>query len=89
MCFATAVSLSEQVYIAGQLFHRVFHLILQPLGLCFAQPLGIPAPYRLKVSGWIVGSNNIKGVGSGGNNGVAVEALEAFPRRLASFDDDV
>jgi len=89
LCFATTVSLSEQVYIAGQLFCRVFHLILQPLGLCFAQPLGVPAPYRLKVSGWIVGSNNSKGMGSSGNNDVAVEALKAFPRRLASFDDNI
>ena len=36
-----------------------------------------------------MGPNNSKGVGSGVKNGIVVEALEAFPRRLASFDDDV
>ena len=36
-----------------------------------------------------MGPNHKKGVGSGGDNGVTVEALEALPRRLASFDDDV
>jgi hypothetical protein len=64
-------------------------LILQLLGLRFAQSFGEPAPYRLKVSGWIVGPNHSKGVSSGGNNCVTVEAFEAIPRRLASFDDDV
>ena len=89
MCFATAVHFTEQVYIACQLLRCVLHLILQLLGLCLAQPFGEPTPYRLKVNGWIVGPNHSKGVGSGGNNGVVVEALEALPRRLASFDDDV
>ena len=54
-----------------------------------SQSFGIPAPYRLKVSGWILGPNHSKNVGRGGGNGVVVEALKAFPRRLASFDDDV
>ena len=34
----------------------------------------------------MVGPNHSKGVGSGENNSVVVEAL---PRRLAPFDDDV
>ena len=89
MCSAIAVRLAEQVYIAGQLLRCAFHLILQLLGLRFAQSLGVPAPYRLKVSGWIVGPNHSKGVGSGRDNGITVEALEALPHRLASFDDDV
>ena len=89
MCSTTAVHFAEQVYISCQLLRCVLHLILKQLGLCFAQSFGEPTPYRLKVSGWIVGPNHSKGVGSGGNNGVVVEALEALPRRLASFDDDV
>ena len=36
-----------------------------------------------------MGPNHSKGVGSGGNNGIVVEGLEALPCRLASFDDDV
>ena len=54
-----------------------------------ACPSGESNPYRLKVNGWIVGPNHRKGVSSGGNNGIAVEALEVLPRRLAPLDDGV
>ena len=89
LCSAITAHLAEQVYIACQLLRCVLHLILQLLGLRLAQPFGEPAPYRLKVSGWIVGPNHRKGVGNGGHNGVAVEALEILPRRLAPLDDGV
>ena len=89
MCPAIVVHFAEQVYITCQLLRCFLHLILELLGLCFAQSFGEPAPYRLKVSGWIVGLNHSKGVGSGDNNGIVVEALEALPRCLAPFNDNV
>ena len=85
----TAIRLTKQIYVTGQFLRCVLHLILQLLGLHLAQSFCEPAPYRLKVSGWIVGPNHSKGVGSGGNNDVAVESLEALPCRFTSFDDDV
>ena len=76
--FTIAVRLTEQVNVVGQLLRRVLHLILQLLVLYLAHPFGESSPYRLKVSGWIVGPNHSKGMGSGRNNGVMVEAPEAL-----------
>ena len=50
-------------------------------------PSGESGPYRLKVNGWVVGPDHLKGVSNGGNNGIVVEALEVLPRRLAPLDD--
>ena len=87
--FTTAACITKKADVAGQFFRHVLLLVLQPISLHLAQPFGESCSYRLKVSGWIVGPNHNKGVGSGGNNGVAVETLEALPRHLAPFDDDV
>ena len=89
MSFTITVRLIEQVDVVGQLLRRVFHLILQLLVLCLAHPFGDSSPYRLKVNGWIVGPNHRKGVSNGGNNDIAVEALEILPRRFAPLDDGV
>ena len=86
---AIAVRLAKQVYVAGQLFRRVLHLILQLLGLRLTQPFGESSPYRLKVNGWVVRLDHRKGVTNSGNNGIAVEALEVLPRRLAPLNDGV
>ena len=84
-----AVRLAEQVDVADQLLRRVLHLILQLLVLRLAHPFDESSPFRLKVNGWVVGPDHRKGMSNGGNNGVAVEALEVLPRRLAPFDDGV
>ena len=59
------------------------------LGLRIAQSFGEPTPYRLKVDGWVMGSNNCEDMSSDGHNGVAVENLEVLPRYLTPLDDGV
>ena len=89
MAFAIAVHLAEQVNVASQLFPRIVHLILQLLMLHCACPVGKSNTYRLKVNGWVVGPDHRKGMSNGGNNGVAVEALEVLPHCFAPLDDGV
>ena len=55
--------------------------------LRLAYPSGESGPYRLKVNGWVVGPDHLKGMSNGGNNGVVVEALEVLPCHLAPLDD--
>ena len=86
---AITVHLAEQVYVAGQLFRRILHLILLLLGLCLAHPFGESGPYCLMVNRFLVGPNHRKGVSNGGNNGIAVEALEILPCHFAPLDDGV
>ena len=57
--------------------------------LRLAHPFAESSPYRLKVNGWIVGPNHRQGMSNGSNNGIAVEALEVLPHRLAPLDDGV
>ena len=86
---AIAVHLAEQVDVTGQFLRRVFHLIFQLLMLRRARPFGKSSPYYLKVNDWVLGSDHCKGVGNGGDGGVAVEAFEVLPRRLVPIDDGV
>ena len=83
------IRLTEQIYIAGQRLCCVLHLILQLLGLRIAQSFGEPTPYRLKVDGWVMGSNNCEDMSSDGHNGVTVESFEVLPHCLTPLDDDV
>ena len=84
-----AIRLAEQVYVTGQLLRHVCHLILQLQVLHLAHSFSESSPYCLKVHGWVVGPDHRKGMSDGGNNSIAVEALEVLPRRLAPFDDGV
>ena len=86
---AIVVHLAKQVYVAGQLFRRILHLILQLLGLRLAPPFGESGPYHLKANRLIVGPNHCKGVSNGGHNGITVEALEVLPCRLTPVDEGV